>query len=571
MSFVDGAATAGAKAISESGVDPASIGLMVNTSVSRKHLEPSTAVAVHHALGLPPSCQNFDVTNACLGFVNGMELAAAMIDSGMIDYALVVNGEDARPVQERTIDLLNRPDTVAKDVMGHFATLTLGSGAVAMVLGRADRHPEGHRLVGSVSRAGTEHHQLCTGDNDGMQTDLKGLLAAGLALSEDLWADAAAEFDWAQGMDRYVIHQVSKVHTQALVDRFGIDPARVPPPSPPGATSGRRRCPSRWPARRTRSPRATGCCSWASARASTPAASRSPGDGGNPSPRCRGLDPAWSRHIAVTHANGEKRLLARARQRGRRSGRHAAVRARQPHLVLPVAPPATGRPAGLAGRRSRPAGDGWSERPPAPRTLAQRVADLGDLTDALGVTGPVVTVAHDWGGIISLGWAVEHREQVRGIVLTNTAVAMPEGDLGPALIRLAHAPVLRTAVTVASDVFVRGATALSWPPLPQDVRRAYRSRTGRPRGDGRWASSSLTSLSARATPHARRKRPSLSASAPWTSQRCSSGVPATRCSGRSTWPTSAGACRGRRCTATKAPRTCCPRTRRSTPKRWPRG
>ncbi|MCF6743474.1 3-oxoacyl-ACP synthase III [Blastococcus sp. KM273128] len=227
-SFVDGAATAGAKAISESGVDPAHIGLMVNTSVSRKHLEPSTAVAVHDALGLPSSCQNFDVTNACLGFINGMELAAAMIDVGMVQYALVVNGEDSRPVQERTIDLLNRPDTVAKDVMGHFATLTLGSGAVAMVLGRADEHPEGHRLVGSVSRAATQHHGLCTGDNDGMHTDLKGLLDAGLALSGELWADAAAEYDWAQGMDRYVIHQVSKVHTGALCDRFGIDRSLVP-------------------------------------------------------------------------------------------------------------------------------------------------------------------------------------------------------------------------------------------------------------------------------------------------------------------------------------------------------
>jgi len=228
VTFVDGAATAGAKAISESGVDPARIGLMINTSVSRKHLEPSTAVAVHDALGLPSSCQNFDVTNACLGFVNGMELAAAMIDSGMTEYALVVNGEDARPVQERTIELLNRPGTGAKDVMGHFATLTLGSGAVAMVLGRADRHPEGHRLVASVSRAATEHHGLCTGDNDGMQTDLKGLLAAGLTLSEQLWADAAPAFDWSQGMDRYVIHQVSKVHTEALCDRFGIDRSRVP-------------------------------------------------------------------------------------------------------------------------------------------------------------------------------------------------------------------------------------------------------------------------------------------------------------------------------------------------------
>src|SRR4051795_10981949 len=205
VTFVDGAAMAGAKAISESGVDPAGIGVMINTSVSRKYLEPSTAVAVHDALGLPRSAQNFDVTNACLGFVNGMELAAAMIDSGMVDHALIVNGEDAREVQERTIDRLNRPETVARDVLSQFATLTLGCGAVAMVLGRSDQHPEGHRLVGSVSRAGTEHHELCVGDNDMMRTDLKGLLDAGLELSVQMWAEAAEQFDWAaQGMSRYV-------------------------------------------------------------------------------------------------------------------------------------------------------------------------------------------------------------------------------------------------------------------------------------------------------------------------------------------------------------------------------
>ncbi|MGY1639025.1 3-oxoacyl-ACP synthase III [Geodermatophilus sp. SYSU D00742] len=228
VTFVDGAAMAGAKAISESGVDPAGIGVMINTSVSRRYLEPSTAVAVHHALGLPRTCQNFDVTNACLGFVNGMELAAAMIESGQVDHALIVNGEDSRPVQERTLDRLDRPETTSRDVLSQFATLTLGSGAVAMVLGRADRHPEGHRLVGSVSRAGTEHHELCVGDNDMMRTDLKGLLDAGLALSEDLWADAGAEFDWAGGMSRYIVHQVSKVHTKAMCDRFSIDPSLVP-------------------------------------------------------------------------------------------------------------------------------------------------------------------------------------------------------------------------------------------------------------------------------------------------------------------------------------------------------
>src|SRR3954454_1463037 len=182
VTFVDGAATAAAKAIGESGVDLADIGLMINTSVSRRYLEPATAVAIHDAIGLPSSCQNFDVTNACLGFVNGMELAAAMIDAGFVEYALVVNAEDARTVQETTIEPLSAPDITAKDVIGQFATLTLGSGAAAMVLGRADRHPEGHRIVAAVSRAGTEHHALCIGDNDLMQTDLKGLLDGGLGL-----------------------------------------------------------------------------------------------------------------------------------------------------------------------------------------------------------------------------------------------------------------------------------------------------------------------------------------------------------------------------------------------------
>lgn len=228
MTFVDGAAMAGAKALAECGVDPARVGLLVNTSVSRAHLEPSTAVAVHHALGLPTSCLNFDLANACLGFVNGMHLAGTMIDTGQIDYALVVNGEDSREVQENTIARLSRPGTTARDVVADFATLTLGSGAAAMVLGRADQHPEGHRVVGGVSRAGTEHHELCVGDLDGMSTDVKGLLDAGLELSAALWSDAADDFDWAGGMDRYVIHQISQVHTDALCRRLGIDPSRVP-------------------------------------------------------------------------------------------------------------------------------------------------------------------------------------------------------------------------------------------------------------------------------------------------------------------------------------------------------
>ena len=226
--FIDGAVAAGRAALTASGVAAEDIGLMINTSLSREWLEPSTAVVIHDALGLSPACQNFDVTNACLGFMNGMEIAAAMIESGLIDHALVVDSEDSQPVQEATIKRLSASDVTADDLMQEFAALTLGSGAVAMVLGRADQHPEGHRLIAGVSRAATQHHQLCVGDNDMMKTDLKGLLAAGLDLSSELWQEAAGEFVWDAGISRYFLHQISQVHTDAICERLKIEPDRVP-------------------------------------------------------------------------------------------------------------------------------------------------------------------------------------------------------------------------------------------------------------------------------------------------------------------------------------------------------
>jgi len=227
VSFADAAASAGRLALVQSGVDPLDIGLLIDTSVCRDHLEPSAAVDVHHQLGLSTACLNFDLANACLGFVNGMQLAATMIDSGQINYALIVDGEGSRRTQEATIRRLQDPATTRQDILDNFATLTLGSGGAAMVLGRASEHPEGHRFVGGVARAATQHNKLCIGDLDRMITDSNGLLRAGVELAGDAWDAAAEDFDW-KNLDSYVIHQVSQVHTAAITERLGIDIARVP-------------------------------------------------------------------------------------------------------------------------------------------------------------------------------------------------------------------------------------------------------------------------------------------------------------------------------------------------------
>ena len=228
VTFDQAAAMAGRKAIDASGVDPERIGMLISTSVCKHHLEPSVACAVHHRLDLPTSCLNFDVGNACLGFINGMQIAAAAIDAGQIDYALIVDGEGSRYTQETTIKRLQQPTVEAADVFAEFASLTLGSGAAAAVIGRMDEHPDAHRLIGGVARSGTQHNTLCVGDLDRMETDTHGLLIAGLDLAEAAWKHSGHDFDWEVGMDWYIVHQVSQVHTRLITERLGIDPARVP-------------------------------------------------------------------------------------------------------------------------------------------------------------------------------------------------------------------------------------------------------------------------------------------------------------------------------------------------------
>jgi 3-oxoacyl-[acyl-carrier-protein] synthase III len=225
--FDDAAVSAGKRALREAGIEPHQVGLMINTSVTRKHLEPSVAVRIHHGLGLPSSATNFDIANACLGFINGMTLAAQLIDSGQVRYAVVINGEDADEIQANTIERLGRPGVRRKDFMSEFASLTLGSGAAAAVLGPADAHPNGHRMLGGVTRAATQFNNLCVGSVDGMFTDAKALLKGGMELVVSAWTEARQDWSWAN-MDRYIMHQVSDVHTNAILKATGLDRSRVP-------------------------------------------------------------------------------------------------------------------------------------------------------------------------------------------------------------------------------------------------------------------------------------------------------------------------------------------------------
>ncbi|QNE45199.1 alpha/beta fold hydrolase [Frigoribacterium sp. NBH87] len=118
---------------------------------------------------------------------------------------------------------------------------------------------------------------------------------------------------------------------------------------------------------------------------------------------------------------------------------------------------------------------GFSERTGVERGLPQRVADLSALTEHLGLAGPVVTLGHDWGGVVSMGWAVDHPELLSGLMLLNTAIHQPADEPIPAPLRLTLARGVLGRATVATTGFLDVTLAIAHPRLPPEVAAGYRA------------------------------------------------------------------------------------------------
>ena len=224
----DAATLAAEKAIKEAGIEREQIGVLINTSVCRDYLEPSTACLVHGNLGLHERCLNFDIGNACLAFLNGMDVAARMIERGEVEYALIVDGESSRPITEATIHRLLEPGIKEQQFRAEFASLTLGSGSAAMIMCQRELAPKGHSYLGSVTRAATQFNKLCYGQMDRMVTDTRVLLTEGLKLATKTFTAAREKLGWVVGdLDQFIIHRVSKAHTDSLMKLLGLDPEKI--------------------------------------------------------------------------------------------------------------------------------------------------------------------------------------------------------------------------------------------------------------------------------------------------------------------------------------------------------
>jgi 3-oxoacyl-[acyl-carrier-protein] synthase III len=230
-----GAIKAARKALDVSSLTRDDIGMLIYGGVCRDNLEPATACAVADGLDLRPASQIYDVSNACLGILNGMVQTANAIELGQIRAGLIVSCESARQIIDITIDRLLKTRDM-EDFKKTVATLTGGSGAVAVLLADSTLTDSGHRILGGAARSAAEHHRLCVwGPDTGipasglhfMETDSVAVLQNGVPLGIETFNALRRETNWSDDQpDKIICHQVGATHQRNILDAIGIPPSK---------------------------------------------------------------------------------------------------------------------------------------------------------------------------------------------------------------------------------------------------------------------------------------------------------------------------------------------------------
>src|SRR5262245_1613235 len=236
-----GAIAAARKVLDASNVRPEDVQVMIYAAVCREQFEPATACRVAAALGISTEAAVYDLSNACLGVLNGIVDIANRIELGQIRAGMVVSCETAREINDTVIEDLLRCRSL-EVFRTSLATLTGGSGAVAVLVTDGSFGEPRRRLLGGTNLAAPQHHNLCQwglttaaaiGDAIGekvlttarqfMSTDSVAVLRYGVDLGRNTWKSFLARLGWAaETIDKVICHQVGTPHRDTILQTLGI-------------------------------------------------------------------------------------------------------------------------------------------------------------------------------------------------------------------------------------------------------------------------------------------------------------------------------------------------------------
>jgi 3-oxoacyl-[acyl-carrier-protein] synthase III len=206
----DMATWAARRALTDAGVEPYDIDLVLVATMSQDEITPNTAPLVAHELGAERAGA-MDIGAACSGFLAALRLAAGQIETGRADRILVIGAE-------ALTRLLDYDDPKTAHLFGDGAGAVVlgadGAGQIGPITLAADGG------LGSAITCDFTDRVIKMDGHSTYQTAVKRLSEATVAAV----ARAGLELD---EVDLFVYHQANGRIIKAVGDRLDLEPAKV--------------------------------------------------------------------------------------------------------------------------------------------------------------------------------------------------------------------------------------------------------------------------------------------------------------------------------------------------------
>jgi 3-oxoacyl-[acyl-carrier-protein] synthase-3 len=206
----DYATFAGRRALTDAGVDPLDVDLVLVATMTPDEITPNAAPVVANALGAE-NAGAIDVGAACTGWLAALRLAAGQVETGRADRVLVIGAELLTRITN-----FDDPKTAA----------LFGDGAGAVLVGcegDGDIGPIVLAADGGLADRITASHDKRVLEMDGHST----YQVAVKRLSEATVAAVARSGLELDDIDLFVYHQANGRIIKAVGDRLDLEPARV--------------------------------------------------------------------------------------------------------------------------------------------------------------------------------------------------------------------------------------------------------------------------------------------------------------------------------------------------------
>ena len=221
---------ASVEAIEKAGIRPEDIDMIIYCGIDRDCHEPATATRVQKLLGAPQSTTSFDVSNACIGFLNGVRIANAEIATGGANNVLLCSAEKLSRLSFEMIEKFDHTENKDDFFNNWVGAMTLGDGAGAMIIQRSDG-VTGFKSMSFKTRS--ELVDLCTIKEDNSGTEFSMSMAeinsAGIELHTNMFKKTLESTGWTtNNIDKIYSHQTGRRPHKAIAEVTGVPLSKIP-------------------------------------------------------------------------------------------------------------------------------------------------------------------------------------------------------------------------------------------------------------------------------------------------------------------------------------------------------